>query len=159
MQRNNALETLNLMVIHHTKELPYGRKTRLAVMSRISGYDVKASTREIPPNVINELLEIYFPNWQIEGSLPPEDSQSTLREIAVQCSQQLVEELGDFDEYIAKLRTAEYARHEAKEAAKAERIRKYEEQQRLKKERQAKKKAQTKPLPVLPTERKRRIFG
>lgn len=157
MSRTNALDTLNAMIIYQTKGLPYRSRLRIAVLSRLSGNDIKSSL-EIPPATVSELLEIYFPNWQVADSYPPEDNQNVIRSIAEQCSAHFESELGDYQDYIARIEAEHEARRAAKEAAKFERIRLHEE--REKKKRESKKKAVVSvPPPSLPTTRQRRIFG
>lgn len=158
MSRTNPLGTLNSMVIYQLKGLPYRDRLRLLVLSHLCGYDLKSSY-DIPSSTVSELLEIYFPKWQESETLPPKDSQETIRAIAERCSEELIEQRGTPEEFHAKLEAEQNARHAIKEAAKAERIRQHEEKQRIKRERQAKKKTQEQLPVVLPTTRTRRIFG
>lgn len=155
MSRTNPLDTLNAMVIYQTKGLPYRNKLRMAILSRLSGNDIKSSL-EIPISTVTELLEIYFPAWQDPDSYPSKDDQQIIHDIAEQCLVHIIEEFGPPEEYYARLEAENNARHAAKEAAKAERIRLHNE--REKKKREANKKEQPATLAVLPTVRQRRVF-
>ncbi len=140
MYRENPLNTLNTMVIFQTKGLPYRNKVRLAVLSHLSGNEINSSL-EIPPSTVSKLLYTYFPTWQDITSYPSEDDQRIIRGIAEQCAARLVEELGDPEEYHARLEAEAIVRRAIKEAAKQEQIRIYEERQALKKQRKDAKKA------------------
>jgi len=95
------------------------------------------SSKEIAPDVVLDLLETYYPNWQEDHAIPPEDSQMAIRSIAERSSAQWVAIMGTPEEAQAR---------EMREAEERRAAKKLETQQR-------------KQTPaILPTARTRRIF-